>query len=143
VSRGRDPWAIAVAAFALGNLANGAWMLASPAHWYWNLPANVPASGPLNEHFVRDIGCIFFLLGAALAVAVLRPRWRVPAMVAASAFYVAHSLVHVLDSLRGLFAPGHWKDDLAGVYLATLVLVAVTWRLARAQRGAPRAAAGG
>jgi len=134
VSRARDPWAVAVAAFALGNLANGAWMLVSPEHWYWNLPANVPASGPLNEHFVRDVGCIFFLIGAGLAVAVFRPRWRVAAMGAASAFYAAHALVHLFDSWRGLFAPGHWRHDLVGVYLATLLLVAVTWRLARAAR---------
>ena len=42
---------------------NGAWMLWDPIHWYHTLPAAVPDSGPLNEHFVRDIGCAFTLLG--------------------------------------------------------------------------------
>jgi hypothetical protein len=106
-------------------------MLASPAHWYLHLPANVPGSGPLNEHFVRDIGCIFSLLGIALLLSIVRRRWRVPAMVAASAYSVAHALVHVFDSLRGLFEPGHWRFDLGPIYVATLLLVALTLKMAR------------
>jgi hypothetical protein len=131
---GRDNWAIVVGLFAAGNLLNGLWMLASPPHWYINLPANVPGSGPLNEHFVRDIGCIFALLGASLLVSVWRRSWRLPAMVAASAYSTAHALVHVLDSLRGLFGPEQWKFDLGPVYVATLVLVAVTMRLAAEEK---------
>lgn len=133
-SPGPDNWAIVVALFGLGNLLNGAWMLASPAHWYFNLPADVPATGPLNEHFVRDIGCIFFLLGAALLLAVRRRELRLPAMVAASAYALAHALVHVLDSLRGLLPPGHWRFDAVPVYLATLLLLAMTLRLAALPR---------
>lgn len=128
--RGGDPWALVVGLFGAGNLANGAWMLASPAHWYVNLPANVPGSGPLNEHFVRDIGCIFFLLGLALLVSVRRRSLRLAAMVAASAYSLAHALVHVFDSARGLFEAGHWRFDVGPVYVATLVAVALTWRLA-------------
>lgn len=132
--RATDRWAIVLVLFGLGNFLNGAWMLADPAHWYANLPANVPATGPLNEHFVRDIGCIFFLLGAFLLAAAARPRWRLPAMLAASAYAVAHALVHVFDSARGLLGPGQWRFDLGPVYLATLLLVVVTWRLAREER---------
>ena len=58
----KDRWPIVLGFFAAGNLVNAVWMLASPAHWYLNLPANIPGTGPLNEHFVRDIGCIFLLL---------------------------------------------------------------------------------
>src|SRR5262249_19865264 len=76
--RGRalDGWTIVLGIAALGNLVNGAWMLAAPAHWYATLPAAVPDFGPLNEHFVRDIGCAFFVQGVALAVAAVNPRWR-------------------------------------------------------------------
>jgi hypothetical protein len=129
-----DPWAIVVGLFGLGNLLNGAWMLASPAHWYVNLPANVPGSGPLNEHFVRDIGCIYFLLGAALLASVPRRELRVGAMIAASAYSAAHALVHVLDQARGLFAPDHWRFDVGPVYAATLLLIALTWKLVREER---------
>lgn len=126
-----DAWAIVVALFGAGNLANGLWMLVSPAHWYIHLPANVPGSGPLNEHFVRDIGCIFALLGVALVVSVTRRSWRLPAMVAATAYSAAHAFVHVYDSARGLFEEGHWRFDLGPVYGATLLLAVLTLRLAR------------
>ena len=129
-----DRWPIVLALFGLGNLVNGAWMLASPAHWYIHLPANVPGTGPLNEHFVRDIGCIFFLLGVLLLVSIRRRELRLAAMVAASAYATAHALVHVFDSMRGLLAPGHWRFDLGPVYVGTLLLVALTWRLAREER---------
>lgn len=127
-------WGIVVALFGAGNLANGLWMLASPAHWYIHLPANVPGSGPLNEHFVRDIGCIFALLGLALVLSVRRREWRLPAMVAASAYSLAHALVHVFDQLRGLFAPDHWRFDIGPVYFGTLLLVWLTARLAAEER---------
>ncbi len=128
-------WAVVLAFFAAGNLFNAAWMLASPAHWYENLPANVPASGPLNEHFVRDIGAIYLLVGVALAAGVVRRSLRLPAMLLASAFYVLHALVHVYDSARGLFAPDHWwRFDLVPIYAATLLLVWLTVRLARQER---------
>ena len=126
-------WPLVLGMFGLSNFANGLWMLASPAHWYINLPANVPGSGPLNEHFVRDIGCIFFLLGALLLVSIPRRELRLQAMIAATAFATAHSLVHVLDSMRGLFGPDQWRFDLGPVYVTTLLLLVMTWRLSREQ----------
>ena len=126
-----DGWTIALGIFALSNLANALWMLIDPVHWYYNLPAGVPDFGPLNEHFVRDIGCIFFVLGAALALGALVPRWRVAACVLNAAFYVLHALVHVLDTVRGLVGPEHWLIDLSGVYAPAAIMVAITMVLAR------------
>ena len=126
-----DWWTIVLGLFALSNLFNGAWMLAAPAHWYATLPAGVPDFGPLNEHFVRDIGCIFFLLGVALAWAAFVPRLRVVVCVAAAAFYGMHALVHVLDTARGLVGPEHWTIDLAGVYIPAVLLVVVATLVAR------------
>jgi len=135
-------WGIVFALFAAGNLANGSWMLANPGHWYVHLPANVPGSGPLNEHFVRDTGCIFLLIGVALAIAVWKPRCRLTALLFATGFYGAHAVVHVYDSVRGLFPPGQWRYDLLPVYGTTLLLVILTlWvaRRGRGERSAPRA----
>jgi len=133
-NRERDSWAVVLLLFGLGNALNGLWMLASPAHWYLNLPANIPGSGPLNEHFVRDIGCIFALLGGALLASIRVRGWRLPAMLAAAAYSAAHALVHVFDSLRGLFEPGHWRFDFGPVYLASLLLLVLTLKLARESR---------
>jgi hypothetical protein len=129
----RGPWGIVFAFFAAGNLANGLWMLANPGHWYIHLPANVPGTGPLNEHFVRDIGCIFLLIGVVLAIAVFKPRFRLTALLFATGFYAAHALVHVYDSMRGLLPPGQWRYDFVPVYGAALLLIVLSVWLARSE----------
>ena len=53
--------------------ANGLLMLFDPAGWYAVAPG-VPDTGPLNPHFVRDIGCAYILTGFALAGLVQRAR---------------------------------------------------------------------
>ena len=129
-----DTWTIVLGLLALGNLANGLWMLADPPHWYANLPAAVPDFGPLNEHFVRDIGAAFTLIGIGLAVGAVLPGWRVAACAAAAGFYCLHAIVHVIDTARGLVGPEHWMIDLPGVYIPAAVLVVVTWLVARSRR---------
>jgi hypothetical protein len=130
----RDRWPIVLLLFAAGNLLNAIWMLASPAHWYLNLPANVPGSGPLNEHFVRDIGCIFLLVGVALLAGARVRSMRLPSMVLATAYSLLHAFVHVYDSARGLFAPGHWRVDVVPIYATTLLSLWLTVKLAREER---------
>ena len=61
-------------------------MLAGPLHWYHELPAAVPDTGPFNPHFVRDIGCAFFAVGVALVWAAFAPRWRAPLLAIAALF---------------------------------------------------------
>lgn len=128
-----DTWTVVLGIFALSNLFNGLWMLADPVHWYENLPAAVPDFGPLNEHFVRDIGCIYFLMGAALAVGAFLPRWRVAACAVTTLFYLLHAVVHVIDTARGLVGPEHWAIDLPGIYIPAAILAGVTWLVARRQ----------
>ncbi len=127
-----DSWTIVLGLFGLGNLANGLWMLADPVHWYYTLPAAVPDFGPLNEHFVRDIGCIFTLLGGGLIGAAFRPSWRFGATAAAAGFSLLHAFVHVVDTARGLVGPEHWLIDLPGVYLPAILLSALAFWARRA-----------
>jgi uncharacterized protein YjeT (DUF2065 family) len=51
-------------AWVLGLLAvvNGVFMLAVPAAWY-AIVSGVTNSGPLNAHFIRDIGAAFLVAG--------------------------------------------------------------------------------
>jgi hypothetical protein len=66
------------------------------------------------------------MIGAALLVAALRPRWRVPALAMTTLFYLLHALVHVTDTVSGRLPSSHWSIDFPGVYLPTVVLIAVT-----------------
>ena len=132
-----DGWFWVFALSGLGNLANGMWMLADPRGWYLTLPASVPDFGPLNEHFVRDIGSAFTMLGVGLLWGAVRPAVRLPVLVMVTLFSGLHALVHVFDTARGLVGPAHWLIDLPAVYAPTLVLIALTILLARRSEGRP------
>jgi len=117
-----DGWTYVLGLYGLGNVANGVWMLASPRSWYDGLPSRVPDFGPLNEHFVRDIGGLFVVIGAGLIWAAVRRKARVPAIAFAAAFTWMHALVHVYDTASGRVAAAHWLLDLVPIYLPAVVL---------------------
>jgi len=121
--------------FAVMNVANGVWMLWSPEAWYHELPAGVPDTGPLNTHFVRDIGAAFLTIGVAFFVASSRPAMRRGVLLFATMFFVLHAAVHVLDLLTGHLHAGHWLIDLPGVFLPALLLVVLCLPRYREQLG--------
>ncbi len=125
-----DPWRLAIGVIALGGTANALWMLAEPGHWYAHLPAGVPDTGPLNAHFVRDIGCAFLTASFALLWALRRPQVQGPLVTVAAFFYVTHAMLHVYDTARGFIDHHHWLLDLPGVYLPAVLLAAAAfhWR---------------
>ena len=128
-------WGAVLGVTGLLNLGNAAWMLADPPGWYHGLPAGVPHTGPLNEHFVRDIGATFAVMGAALLWAAARPAARVPLLAMVTLFYLLHAAIHVYDTLRGLLPASHWSLDFPGVYLPALLLLAMLAVLARQAKG--------
>jgi hypothetical protein len=97
-------------------------MLADPRSWYERLPGAVPDFGPLNEHFVRDIGSIFTLLGVALIIGGRWPRTRVAVLWGAGGFTWLHAAVHIFDTARGLVGPSHWMLDVLPIYAPAVVL---------------------
>src|SRR5205809_5081138 len=103
------------------NLANGLWMLLAPAGWYLHLPAAVPDTGPLNPHFVRDVGAAFVTIGAVLLLAA--PSRGV--LLAVTLFYVLHAVVHVTDLAAGRLDASHLLIDLPGVFLPALVVASL------------------
>ena len=112
--------------FGLLNVANGLWMLAAPEHWYLHLPAGVPDTGPLNVHFVRDIGAAFLTIGVAFCVAAPNaPRHR-GVVLAAALFMGLHALVHVMDLASGRLDVDHWLIDLPGVFAPAIILAVLS-----------------
>src|SRR5438874_302110 len=83
----KPSWPLAVmATIAAGTLANAAWMLAAPLHWYETVPG-VTDFGPYNAHFVRDIGCIYLTAGLALTWALFTSRHRLSLVTLVAVFY--------------------------------------------------------
>lgn len=122
-------WILLILGFAM--VANALWMLAGPMHWYTELPAAVPDTGPFNPHFVRDIGCGFLTCGAGLVWASRSDRFRLPLAAMSTVFLGSHALLHIYDTSVGNLPSNHWGLDFAGVYLPAIVLLWVMVRLAR------------
>src|SRR5215475_15628613 len=79
--------------------ANGLFMLVDPTTWYAWVPG-VPETGPLNPHFVRDIGCAYLVSGIALGGVAFELGSPTAASVGA-AFLTLHALVHIADDAAG------------------------------------------
>lgn len=108
--------------FGFFNTANGLWMLMAPRSWYYGLPADVPDTGPLNLHFVRDIGAAFLTLGFAFYFTAPRAHRHRGVVLAAAVFYVLHALIHIFDLLSSHLHAQHWLLDLPGVFLPAIIL---------------------
>lgn len=123
---------IAYALLGLANLVNGLWMLLAPTSWYYGLPAAVPDTGPLNLHFVRDIGAAFTTIGVAFLVTAPRAERHREVLLGAALFSGLHALIHVTDLASGRLGAEHWAIDLPGVFAPTILLLVLAlprwWR---------------
>jgi hypothetical protein len=114
-------------------IANGIYMLADPESWYFAVPG-VTTTGPFNQHFIRDIGLIFLLLGGAFLLGAARPDMRVLSWGAAAIWLSGHALFHFWEVAVGICGPSALARDFPAVTLPALIAIALTfWAI-----GAPR-----
>lgn len=97
-SRGEQAQRIVLALAALAMGFNGIWMLVDAAGWYARTPG-VSESGPLNEHFVNDIGAAFVSFAAGLLFAIRPLPARFALLSTAALFAVLHALIHVAEAI--------------------------------------------
>ena len=120
-----------ILAIILGALmaANGVFMFVDPPDWYAAVPG-VPDTGPLNLHFVRDIGIAYFTAGAALSWSVLGGGWQASAL--GAMFLGLHSLLHIGETIAG-----HHHDvilnEIAGVHVPAILAVMISYFQYRAR----------
>lgn len=114
----------------VGAVANGLFMLLSPANWYFAIPG-VTSTGPFNQHFLRDIGLIFLLVGAALLAGAARPAERMALWSAGALWLAGHALFHLWEVAVGICGPGVLVQDFPAVTLPALLTTALAvwaWR---------------
>lgn len=103
--------------------ANGVYMFVDPPGWYAAVPG-VPDTGPLNLHFVRDIGIAYFTASAALGWSAFGGGWRAAAL--GALFLGGHALLHA-----GETAMGHHHNvilnELAAVHLPAVLAVVIAY----------------
>ncbi|QAY78947.1 hypothetical protein [Sphingosinicella sp. BN140058] len=109
-----------------GALANGSFMLASPAGWYFAVPG-VTTTGPFNQHFLRDIGIIFLFIGAAFLIGARWAEYRVVLWGAASLWLACHASFHVWEVTVGICGPSALIRDFPAVSLPALIGAALTF----------------
>jgi hypothetical protein len=121
--------------FGVAAVANGCFMLVSPASWYFAVPG-VTTTGPFNQHFLRDIGLIFLFIGAAFIVGAARPAYRVPLWGAASLWLAGHALFHLWEVAVGICGPSALARDFPAVTLPALLGAALTLWAVRDRKAA-------
>ena len=121
----------------LASAVNGAFMLISPANWYFAVPG-VTTAGPFNQHFVRDIGLIFLLVAIAMLAGVVRPVARVPLWSAAALWLAGHALFHFWEVAVGICGPSALAQDFPAVSLPAILTTALAmWAWRDAARNRP------
>lgn len=117
--------------FGLGgvvSLATGVWMLMVPANWYRVFPGALPDTGPLNAHFVRDLGGWFAAGGVLMLFALTNPRrFGGVTLVVALVTYLAHASVHIGDIVSGRLPAVHWVIDTPLVFAPVVALIVLLW----------------
>jgi hypothetical protein len=103
---------------------NGLWMMFEPVHWYGAMPQAVD-TGPLNQHFLRDYGSVFFLIGLLTLSKLARGRFTRETHVWVLLFFVTHASLHVWDVLAGRLGHNHWTSGFPLVLLPVAVLAAL------------------
>jgi hypothetical protein len=87
---------IILAGIGLFHLSNGLFMVADPGGWYFGTPG-VSRTGPMNHHFIVDVGLAFSASGAGLLF-VFRGGRAAAAFVSAGATWPAlHALFHIVE----------------------------------------------
>lgn len=111
-------------------LANGAFMVAAPLHWYYAIPT-VPATGPANTHFIGDIGFAYLASGLMLlyALPALSIRWM--AALAGSLWLTLHGFLHIYELATGICSPDRFLRDAPGVLGPSVLIYAALGLLAR------------
>ena len=115
------------AAIGLLGAGNGLAMLAMPKTWFWSVDG-VSLTGGYNAHFIRDIGMVYLLAGAAMFAGMVRPAQRALLWGAAAGWLLSHALFHLWEVAAGICGPEAIVRDFLGVTLPGLLAAVLTLR---------------
>jgi len=104
---------------------NGLFMLISPGQWYFAVPG-VTTTGPFNQHFIRDIGLIYLLIGAAFLIGAARPRFRLVLWAVPTLWLSAHALFHFWEVAVGISEHSAMARDFPAVTVPAIIGVVLT-----------------
>ena len=112
--------------FGAINFGNGLWMLFFAQNWFDTLPAGLHDTGPINKHFVHDVGLVYLLCGIALIWCAQYLKDSFYLFLSVMLFFTGHALIHIVEILVGLLPPSHWLIDLPLIFIPALILIVLT-----------------
>ncbi len=95
----------------LFHLLNGLTMLFAPEAWYAAVPG-VSMTGPINHHFITDIGLAFIASGAGMMVGIQLGKMAATLALAGATWPALHALFHVW----GWLADGFPHDSRVAIF---------------------------
>lgn len=107
-------------------LINGVAMFFFPSAWFYRLVPGVPETGPYNMHLVMDSGTFYLGVGVGLVAAAIDPIRNAIAVAVAASASTMHSLLHLWSHVEGLLTWNAATTEIFGIYVPTLVLIALT-----------------
>jgi hypothetical protein len=113
------------------DIVNGIEMFFFPSTWFFKLVPGVPETGPYNMHLVADGGTFFLAVGLGLVFAAIDPRPNAIAVVVAAIAGVMHSALHIYSHAAGLLSLEHLITEVLGIYIPTILLIAIAALLYR------------
>jgi hypothetical protein len=114
----------------LGMLANGTYMTLAPESWYWMVPG-VSDRGPFNQHFIRDVGINYMLIGGGYIFGALYLKHQFVLWFVPTTWLSGHAIFHVWEVVVGICGPEALIVDFGGVTLPALLgigLVLFAWQ---------------
>lgn len=109
-------------------LSLGGWAYFAPLNWYSTFPGMgmhwLPVLGPYNEHFVKDVGSLFFGLAVLSALALYYLRNR-PVVVITAVSWSVFNVLHLIYHLGMLHMYGPRDAILNAVALSLALLVSL------------------
>jgi hypothetical protein len=117
-------------------IGNGLVMLADPVDWYFAVPG-VTGTGPFNQHFLRDIGLIYVMMGGGFLAGIARPRDRIVLWAASTLWLAGHALFHFWEVSVGICGPSALLRDFPGVTTPAILGLALTVAAIRQYANAP------
>jgi hypothetical protein len=116
----------------LFHLGNGLFMLAAPDAWYATVPG-VVQSGPMNHHFIVDIGLAFAASGAFMILGARAGMAAAALALAGATFPALHALFHVWEWIADGVPtePRVMASELVAVMGVSFLGLALAWIRAR------------
>ena len=117
-------------------VGNGLVMLADPVAWYFAVPG-VTGTGPFNQHFLRDIGLVYVMMGGGFLAGIARPRDRVMLWAASTLWLAGHALFHFWEVAVGICGTSALLRDFPGVTTPAILGLVLTVATMRRNANAP------